>query len=175
MNNTNTNITLIGFMGCGKTTIGNRLAYKLKYSFIDSDKRIEDEAGMSITDLFSLYGETYFRNLEADTIKKISKIDRQVIATGGGIIKNEQNIVELKKKGIVLYLNATAEHIYNNLKNDNSRPLLQVKDKKATIASILNERAELYEKYADIIIDVTDNAVNTTVDIIINSLGGKYL
>lgn len=173
--NNKINIVLIGFMGCGKTTIGNRLAYKLKYSFIDSDKRIEEEAGISISQIFDTYGEDYFRSLETDIIKKISKVDKQVIATGGGIIKNEQNIIELKKKGIILYLNATAEHIYNNLKNDNSRPLLQVEDKQAEIASILKQRAPLYEKYADIIIDVTDHSVNTTVEGIMMNLGGKCL
>ncbi len=168
-----TNIVLIGFMGSGKTTIGIRLAYKLKYLFIDTDKKIEEEMGISINEIFRIYGEQYFRNLEKTFIKKLSNSNKQVIATGGGIIKNKQNIEELKSKGIIIYLNASPEHIYNNIKDDDSRPLLQVENKMETIQSILNERKFLYEEFADIIIDISYNQVDEITQIIIDKLGGK--
>lgn len=166
------NIVLIGFMGCGKTTLGSRLAYKLKYSFVDSDRRIEDEKKMSISEMFEKYGEEYFRQTEKDMIKRLSKVDKQVIATGGGVIKNPENVEELKKKGIIVYLSATPEHIYSNLRNDNSRPLLQGGDKLQIITELLEQREGLYKECADIIIDVNSSAINDTVDYMIQKLGG---
>lgn len=173
MNHKN-NVVLIGFMGCGKTTIGDGLAYRLKYSFIDTDKQIEDEMGTTINNIFKMYGEQYFRQLEHNIIKNINKKNRQVIATGGGIIKNKNNINELKKNGIILYLKASSEHIYNNLKEDNSRPLLQVNNKSVVIEQLLNERKYLYEKYADIIVNVSNNTVENTINTIIEKIGEKY-
>ena len=166
------NIVLIGFMGCGKSTLGSRLAYKLKYSFVDSDRRIEDEMKMSINEIFEKYGEQYFREVEKDVIRKMSKIDKQVIATGGGVIKDCENVEELKKKGIIVYLEATPEHIYSNLKNDNSRPLLQGGDKLQIITDLLKQREGLYNKCADIVINVNDSTINDTVDNMIKKLGG---
>lgn len=166
----NYNIILIGFMGCGKTSIGNTLAYSLGYSFIDSDERIEEVSQNSINQIFELYGETYFRELESSIIKNISKTDKQVIATGGGVIKSPLNICELKKNGIFIYLQASPEHIYNNLKDDDSRPLLQVENKMQTIKNLLAQRENLYKKYADIIIDVSNKDIETINQIIFNNI-----
>lgn len=164
------NIILIGFMGCGKTSIGNILACELGYSFIDSDEKIEEISQKSINQIFQIYGETYFRQLESSVIKNISKIDNQVIATGGGIIKSQINIYELKKNGLIIYLKASPEHIYNNLKEDNSRPLLQVDNKIETIKVLLNEREVFYEKYADIMVDVSNKDIETISQIIFNTI-----
>jgi len=169
------NIVLIGFMGCGKSTLGSRLAYRIKYSFIDSDRKIEEDMNLSINEIFEKYGEEYFRKLENETIKKISKIDKQVIATGGGVIKNPDNIAQLKKRGIVLYLSATPEHIYSNLKNDNTRPLLQNGDKLKIITDMLGHREELYKKYADVIIELDESSINDTVEKIIERIEGLIL
>lgn len=164
------NIILIGFMGCGKTSIGSVLACELGYSFIDSDEKIEEISQNSINQIFELYGEIYFRQLESSIIKNISKMDNQVIATGGGIIKSQINIYELKRNGIIIYLKASPEHIYNNLKDDDSRPLLQVDNKIHTIKVLLNEREVLYEKYADITVDVSNKDIETINQIIFNNI-----
>lgn len=161
------NIILIGFMGCGKTTIGEKLAYKLNYNFVDSDKQLQKEAGISINDIFKLYGENYFRKLENSIISSIAKLKKQVIATGGGIIKNENNIKLLKKSGIILYLKASPEHIYNNIKNDTSRPLLQCEDKLAKIKELLGERENLYQMYCDISIEVSNHSIDNIINQII--------
>lgn len=161
------NIILIGFMGCGKTTIGEKLAYKLNYNFVDSDKQLQKEAGISINDIFKLYGENYFRKLENSIISSIAKLKKQVIATGGGIIKNENNIKLLKKSGIILYLKASPEHIYNNIKNDTSRPLLQCEDKLAKIKELLGEREKLYQMYCDISIEVSNHSIDNIINQII--------
>lgn len=164
------NIVLIGFMGCGKTTIGEKLAYKLNYNFVDSDKQLQKEAGTNINDIFKLYGENYFRQLENSIISSIAKLKKQVIATGGGIIKNENNIRLLKKSGIILYLKASPEHIYNNIKNDTSRPLLQCEDKFGKIKELLNERENLYQIYCDIIIEVSNHSIDNIINQIIDCI-----
>lgn len=164
------NIILIGFMGCGKTTIGEKLAYKLNYNFVDSDKQLQKEAGISINDIFKLYGENYFRKLENSIINSIAKSKSQVIATGGGIIKNENNIKLLKKSGIILYLKASPEHIYNNIKNDTSRPLLQCEDKLAKIKELLSERENLYQMYCDISIEVSNHSIDNIINQIIGCI-----
>lgn len=161
------NIVLIGFMGCGKTTIGTKLAYKLKYSFIDSDKEIESHSGTNINQIFDMYGEAYFRKLENEVIKNIYKLHKYVIATGGGIIKNKSNIDLLKQNGIILYLKASASCIYNNIKDDESRPLLKTDNKILAIENLLSQRTELYTNYSDLIIDVDNRTVDEVIDEII--------
>ncbi|MDD3570082.1 MAG: shikimate kinase [Lachnospiraceae bacterium] len=154
------NIVLIGFMGCGKTTLGKKLSIKLKYSFMDTDRYIERKEGMSISQIFEEKGESYFRDLEKNTVEILSKEVGNIIATGGGIIKNEQNMHMLKETGIIVYLKATPEHIFRNIANDDTRPLLQGEDKLEKIRILMEERRELYEKYADVTVDVFPGDVN---------------
>lgn len=155
------NIVLIGFMGCGKTTIGKRLSMKIKYSFIDTDRYIETKAGISVAKIFEEKGEAYFRDLEKRTVEMLSKEQGNIIATGGGIIKNGDNMRLLKEKSIILYLQATPEHIYNNLSEDNTRPLLQGGDKLEKIRNLMEERRLLYERYADITVTVQGDIGHT--------------
>ena len=94
----NKNIVLIGFMGCGKTTIGKELAKNLSFSFIETDVVIEQQQNKTINQIFSIFGEEYFRELEKQTYLKVSNLKNYVISTGGGVVKYEQNIINLKKK-----------------------------------------------------------------------------
>lgn len=173
MENLKKNLVLIGFMGCGKTTLGRKLAARLSYEFIDTDKMIETEEGMAISDIFALKGEPYFRTLEKKAVIKLSGKKQCVIATGGGIIKKESNVNLLSKNGIIIYLKATPEHIYRNIGNDKNRPLLQGGDKMTLIRTLLEERIPAYEKYAEISVDVTGGTVNQITDRIVNALEGK--
>lgn len=152
----NKNIVLIGFMGSGKTSIGKRLSIRLKREFIDMDDFIEKKEGMTINEIFATKGEAYFRELEAEICRRYSQPKGKIIATGGGVIKNPENIKNLKTGGIIYYLKSSAEKIADNLKNDNSRPLLNVKDKKAKIKELMAEREATYLQCADRILDVTD-------------------
>lgn len=154
----NKNIVLIGFMGCGKSTIGKELAKKFNLNFIDIDCVIQKEENKSIEEIFNIFGEGYFRNLEKQVCAKVSNMKNCVISTGGGVIKNKENINNLKKNGIIIYLKATPEKIYQNLKYDEKRPLLKNKDKFKTICALLKEREHLYNKYADIVFDVNDSS-----------------
>ncbi len=151
------NIILIGFMGCGKSSIGKRLAQNFEYSFVDTDLEIQNLCGMSVNDIFDKYGEDYFRKLERNYCKLCAVNDGYIIATGGGVVKDETNVLNLKINGSVVYLKCGAEKIYKNIKNDATRPLLnETEDKFSLISSLMSEREPLYDKYADFIIDITD-------------------
>ena len=92
------NIILIGFMGCGKTTVGKKLASMSGRKFLDMDDEIVRRAGMKITEIFEKYGEDRFRQMETELCEQLSETEGLVIATGGGVIKNERNMQLLKKK-----------------------------------------------------------------------------
>lgn len=164
------NVILIGFMGCGKTTVGRELAKKLNFRFIDTDYMVQKEEDKSIEKIFDLFGEQYFREIEKNVCYKASNFKNCVISTGGGVIKHEENIVNLRKTGIIIYLRATPERIYENLKYDNRRPLLKNKDKFKAICDLLYKRVHLYEKYADITIDINDNSPFILAKIIKNNV-----
>lgn len=166
------NIILIGFMGCGKSTIGRGLSGELGYEFLDTDTKIQNDMAMSINDIFENYGEAYFRKIERNLCKVAALNSNMVIATGGGIIKNQSNIDTLKTNGVFIYLKNTPEKIYRNIKYDTSRPLLNVDNKEEKIKELLAERTPLYESCADITVDVSelkiDESIKKIVDIVKN-------
>jgi shikimate kinase len=165
------NYIFIGFMGCGKTTFGKKISRKIGYKFVDTDKYIEKKEKMTVSDIFAKYGESYFRSLEENICSDFAHLSDMVIATGGGIIKNEKNIENLKKNGVIIYLKANAEHIFSNIGNDNTRPLLQVEDKLGKIQSLLEERTPIYEKCADITIDVSGGCITGITNDILKAIG----
>lgn len=160
---TNKNIVLIGFMGSGKTSVGKRISMRLKREFIDMDDFIVQKMGMSVNEIFEKYGEDYFRNIEKELCQRFAKSEKKIIATGGGVIKNKENVKNLRKNGIIIYLKTTPENIAYNLRNDNSRPLLAVEDKLGKIRELMNQRVPTYEKCADITLDVSDMGLEETL------------
>lgn len=173
-NNKDKNIVLIGFMGSGKTSIGKRLSLVLKREFIDTDDFIEKREGMSINEIFEKKGESEFRKMEKELYKRFSKPKKKIIATGGGVIKNPANIANLKKGGVIIYLKSSPEKIAQNLTFDNTRPILQVPDKEGKIRELLEEREPFYNKYAEIIVDVSNSDIDFTVDKIIEVSKIRY-
>ncbi len=149
------NIILIGFMGTGKTSVGKLLAHKIKKKFIDIDDEIEKNEKLSISDIFNKHGESYFRDKENFYLKKNLENDNYIIAAGGGIVVNKKNI-PLLKKGLVILLTANPDIIYERIKNEIHRPLLNVPDPLKKINELLSKRKPLYEKSADMIIDTTN-------------------
>lgn len=117
-------IVLIGFMGVGKSTIGEALARRLSYDFLDSDTIIEDRTGINIPDIFKSHGEEYFRGLEYEVIRDIVGRSRVVISTGGGAIMNERLFGLLLSRALVIHLEATKETLYSRLEEPSSRPML---------------------------------------------------
>jgi len=139
-------IYLIGMMGCGKSTLGRKLAAKLNYEFIDMDAYIEKNACMFIDEIFEAYGEPYFRALETNTLKEFQQMDNVIIATGGGVIKNKKH-KELMENCV--YLRVPVEELERRLEGDTVRPLLKTRG----VREIFEERKELYEYFADITVD----------------------
>ena len=165
------NIILIGFMGSGKSTVGIKLSYRLRHAMEDTDKLIEKEEGRTISEIFATDGEAYFRNLETECLKKlIQTANQKIISVGGGLPIREENHALLKKLGTVVYLRAKAETIYERVKHDTSRPLLQGDDPKGKIKTLMAQRADIYEKASDVIIDVDDKDFDTIIDEIVRAV-----
>lgn len=150
------NIILVGMMGAGKTTIGKELLNVLKdYTLIDMDSEIENREKMKISEIFEKYGEKHFRELETNLLKELSKNQNQIISTGGGVFEKEENRNILKETGTVFYLKASAEKLFDRIKSQTHRPLLQQGFGVEKVKLILDNREANYSK-ADIIID-TEN------------------
>jgi shikimate kinase len=163
------NIVLIGMPACGKSTIGYWLSKKINYPFVDVDRYLEEKENRIISDIFSNEGEEYFRELETKYLKELSEKEGIIISTGGGAVKNKENIDILKENGIIVFLNRTIDDI--SRENHRNRPLLQNPD---NIRKLYDERIKLYRRYADIIIK-NDDSMDVIVDRIITALKGKIL
>ena len=164
------NIYLIGFMGSGKSTVGPLLAKKMDGAFLDTDAWIVSECGKSITKIFAEDGEAFFRGKEQEVIRLVSQLENLVVSVGGGAVMNSQNWLMLNKTGVIVYLQCDSESIYNRIKNDESRPLLnQSEDKKAEIQNLLKKRTPVYKK-ADIIVDVSQLPPDQIAEEIVNKI-----
>lgn len=139
------NIVLTGFMATGKTEISKAVAAMSRYKRIDTDDMIEKEMGCTINEIFKRYGEEYFRNLEHEIIKKTAENDNAVIATGGGAVLKKENIIELRKNGVIFNLSPDFSIIRERLETAAAtRPLL----KGSSIEEIearFNSRKEFYD------------------------------
>ncbi len=150
-------ISLVGFMGSGKTTIGKALSKMLAMDQIDVDQVIETRARMKISDIFAQYGEPYFRELEAKTVEELSQHQNVIILCGGGgVVLNKTNVDNLRSNGIVVWLKASPEQIYSRIATDDTRPLLKDNMSVDKIGTMMDPRLSLYESAADIAI-ITDN------------------
>jgi shikimate kinase len=143
-------IFLIGFMGCGKTTLGRKLALRLGYEFMDLDHILEAQAGMSIAEYFSSFGEAAFRKLESDVLKLTQYPEHAVISTGGGLPCFFDNMEWMNAHGRSLYIQLSPKTLADRLANEKTkRPLLQDKHGDALIAFIedkLTEREAFYKQ-----------------------------
>ena len=167
------NIILTGFMGVGKTSVGTRLAKDLSYTFVDVDSLIEADQKMSITSIFAKYGEPYFREVESAVISKVMEGSEQVISTGGGAVIREENRQAFKKAGLVVCLAASPEVIYERIRNETHRPLLQTPDPMAKIKELLDSRAKFYAQ-ADVTIDTSDKSVDNVIQAIKERIRHAY-
>ncbi len=141
------NIVLIGFMGSGKSTVGKVLAEELGYNFVDTDDLVEASEGMGIPEMFKTIGEQGFRESETAALKEAMGLNKTIVSTGGGIVTIEGNRA-LLGKGTVVYLEASPEQVYENVKDDTSRPLLQGEDVFGKICSMLEDREKHYKEAA---------------------------
>jgi shikimate kinase len=138
------NLILIGFMGTGKTTIGKKVAKSLGFRFVDTDHLISKRAGKSIPKIFEEDGEEAFRQLETELLRDCAAETDQVISTGGGIVTREENRQILKYAGYVIWLKASPETIYERVRRNRNRPLLQTEHPEETIREMLEDRKDSY-------------------------------
>ena len=147
-------IFLIGMMGSGKSTIGSILADKLDWTFIDIDTELEKDHSLSISDMFK-NGEDKFRTYETEKLEQIVLKDHIVCATGGGIVLEDSNY-RILDQSFCVYLDTSLETLHKRIKNDNSRPLLSVGNKKDLMRDIFNDREERYKSLSKLNVN-TDN------------------
>lgn len=161
-------IFLTGFMGSGKTTIGEKLAKKLGYPIVDTDQWIEQQEGMTIKQIFSEHGEAFFRELETKALKNLTG-ENLVVTTGGGMVIKAENRQLMKAKGTVFFLDCSLDEILKRTAGDTTRPLLNERPRHE-VEQLLNERLPLYRK-ADYIIDTTSLSMSDIVAEIMRFLG----
>jgi shikimate kinase len=141
----NLNIFLVGMMGCGKTTIGQTLARALRYQFIDTDGVIVQLTQQSVNAIFATQGEPHFRELETQVLAELAAHTRLVIGTGGGIVLKRTNWGHLRQ-GLVIWLDVPLDDLWQRLRNDTSRPLLQGVNPYQTLRKLLRDRQPLYQQ-----------------------------
>jgi|YNPNPStandDraft_1061719.scaffolds.fasta_scaffold150716_1 shikimate dehydrogenase len=167
------NIILIGFMGVGKSAVGHLLAKELKMSFLDTDELIEKTEGRTIAEIFKTEGEEYFRNLETEVLETLQDYDHFVLSTGGGMVLREENVSLLKAMGPLILLWAPPEVVWERVKNETHRPLLNVPDPLAEIKKILEFRTPIYERVADLKVDTSGKSIDVVAQEILTWLKSR--
>lgn len=165
------NLSLIGFMGSGKSTIGKMLADKLNFLFLDTDKLIEYIQGTTISEIFKQHGENFFREIESKVIKKIYNNKNCVFACGGGVFCTAENIEIIRENSFVVYLHMTEPEAYERLKDAKDRPLLlKEADLKQKIAQMMSVRKDIYKNNCDIEIEINRKSPDLIAQDIIDYL-----
>lgn len=159
------NVVLIGFMGSGKTSVGLRLSYRLRRPVEDTDKLIERREGRTISEIFAREGEAHFRQLETALLAELVEKGRTAIySVGGGTPVRPENRELLKRLGKVVLLRVKPETVYERLKEDTTRPLLQCGNPLERIRELMQSRKEAYESCADVILDVDHMEVEDIIE-----------
>ncbi len=156
--------------GSGKSTVGRHLARQLGLHFVDSDHEIERTAGMSIRDYFAARGEDAFRDLEQDTIDRLSGLPGVVLATGGGAVLRPSNRDALHSRTHVFYLRHTPEELHRRLRHDTHRPLLQVADPLQRLRELYRERDPLYRRTAHFVVEAARPSVPALIGMVLMQL-----
>ncbi|HEY6999198.1 MAG TPA: shikimate kinase [Candidatus Binatia bacterium] len=161
------NIALIGFMAVGKSAIGRTLAKKLRRRFVDLDRVIERAEGRKVREIFEHKGEAYFRQLEKQALAEVLEKNNQIIATGGGVILDDQNLQILREKALLIGLSAEMDVLLARAGDATKRPLLQGSHRRERIEDLLRQRAARYAQ-AHVTIDTS----NLTVDQVVKKIMG---
>lgn len=156
------NIYLIGFMGCGKSTNSRYLSKLCGWKCLEMDEEIERREGRSIKEIFETNGEAYFREAETSLLKSFRNTDRLVVSCGGGTAMREENVKEMKKSGTVILLGARPETVYERVKNNHNRPLLEGNMNVEYIRELILKRKPKYEAAADLVV-MTDEKTTAQI------------
>lgn len=172
---TKDNIYLVGLMGSGKTTVGRQLARRLGRTFLDSDQEIEIRTGVRVSTIFEIEGEEGFRRREAQAIAELVCSQDIVLATGGGAVLDPANRKALKETGWVVYLNVPPALLWNRVRHDKSRPLLQVGNPLARLENLYGIRDPLYRECADFVVDGGRLSPNVITQLLVKELGKRCI
>jgi len=160
-------------MGTGKSSVGPILARMMRKDFVELDMEIEKAAGSTISDIFTLHGEDHFRKMEKEILRRVLERENIVLSCGGGAIIDIQNRRLLKKKSIVVWLDASAGVVAERLKDNGSRPLL-ADNSKESIVNLLEKRLELYREASEIRVQTDDLDINQVALYIAEKIGASY-
>ncbi|HEY6840322.1 MAG TPA: shikimate kinase [Chthoniobacterales bacterium] len=166
------NLVLVGFMGSGKSSVGREIARRWGFRFIDTDTTIRHKYRKSIPDIFATFGEPFFRDEENKTLQELQASQEAVIATGGGIILQPRNHPLLRTLGVVVWLTASEETIWERVSRNQNRPLLRTNDPRTTIRNLMSTRYPLYGAVADITVETTGLTHQEVADQAVAALNG---
>lgn len=160
------NIILIGFMACGKSSVGRRLSQAFNMEFLDTDELIEQKAGTTVSDIFATQGEAAFRAMETECLKDL--LGRSggafVLSVGGGLPIREENRKLLSQIGTVIYLKVSAETVFRRVRNDKTRPLLQTSNPRGRIMDLMSARKQFYEDAADVVLEADNKSFDAIIE-----------
>lgn len=166
-------VFLIGPMGAGKSAVGRRLAHLLKRDFYDSDDEIERRTGVDIPFIFEKEGEAGFRRRERQVVAELSALPGIVLATGGGVVLDEENRRDLTVSGTVVYLHASVDQQLRRTRRGRGRPLLETEDPRQRLEDLMTVREPLYRAMADYVVDTNGRKVTAVAEEIRRRLGGE--
>ena len=169
------NLYLVGMPGAGKSTIGKALARKLILPFVDADHEMLSHTGVPISTIFELEGEAGFRTREMQLIHELCERDGILLATGGGAILKEENRDALRRSGVVIYLHASLENLWQRTRHDHRRPLLNTGSPREALKSLLDARDALYRRTADIVVETGRQSVARLVNELADELARRHL
>lgn len=162
-------VVLCGFMGCGKSAIGQLAARELGMEFIDADQYIERQAGMKVSEIFSRYGENGFRDREHQAMRELSKRPGCIVAAGGGALTFQRNVDVIRGKAYILYLDTPFQDCYSRIAGDGSRPLA-ASSSREELEALYRKREGLYRAAADRVV-VNDGSLNHGVQELVRIMG----
>ena len=157
-------------MGAGKSSIGRCLQRRTGLSCLDTDQIVSFRFGLSIPEIFAKFGEGQFREAEAKALADLAPGTPAIIVTGGGIVLREENTRQLKRLGIVIWLEAEESTLFERASRRDNRPLLQTDNPRQKFSEILQERASIYAEVADVRVDTTERGHDEVADIILEEL-----
>jgi len=164
------NIMLIGFMGAGKSTVSRYLSKMLAMEEIEMDDLIVEKEGMSINEIFAVYGETYFRNCESNVLIELQAKEQAIVSCGGGVVLRDENVTMMKRNGRIVLLTASPETTLDRVKDSDERPILRNNMNVEFILELMNKRKLKYEAAADIIIATDGKDVQAVCEELIKQL-----
>ena len=160
-------VAFVGMMGAGKTAIGRVVAQKLNSRFLDSDTEIELAANMSVSEIFTRDGEPFFRDREAEIIKRLLETETCILSTGGGAFENDEIRKAMSNYGMSLWLQVDLDLLWSRVKNKESRPLLNTPDPLGTLRDIFQERQDVYA--------LADASVKANKDLSIDEMSDRVI